>query len=278
MRDVRFRRALSLGINRHEINEVVYFGLAQGVEQHGAAAQSAVPAGLPRPRGRSTTSRPPTRCSIRSGLTAARRARPAPPARRPADGDRRRHRRREHRGNRRAGADPRQLAQARHRALLAAVAARGVPQARVLRQVDDVGLVRAQQRHPDLGDEPATSSRPPTQEQLQWPMWGQYYENNGKGGEAPALPEATGARQPLRRVAAVAGARPSASRSGCGCSRSTRSRSTRSASSRRRCSRSWRRTDVRNVPTEGLYSWDPGSYFGIYHPDTFWFDTRRGPR
>src|SRR4029077_15636792 len=29
MRDVRFRRALSLGINRHEINEVVYFGLAK---------------------------------------------------------------------------------------------------------------------------------------------------------------------------------------------------------------------------------------------------------
>jgi len=29
MRDVRFRRALSLGINRHEINEVVYFGLGR---------------------------------------------------------------------------------------------------------------------------------------------------------------------------------------------------------------------------------------------------------
>ena len=29
MRDVRFRRALSLGINRHEVNEVVYFGLGR---------------------------------------------------------------------------------------------------------------------------------------------------------------------------------------------------------------------------------------------------------
>ena len=28
LRDVRFRRALSLAINRHEINEVLYFGLA----------------------------------------------------------------------------------------------------------------------------------------------------------------------------------------------------------------------------------------------------------
>ena len=28
MRDVRFRRALSLAVNRHEINQVLYFGLA----------------------------------------------------------------------------------------------------------------------------------------------------------------------------------------------------------------------------------------------------------
>ena len=67
MRDVRFRRALSLAINRHEINEVVYFGLGEGVGQHGAAAQPAVPAGIPqrvepvRPQGA------PTRCSTRSG-------------------------------------------------------------------------------------------------------------------------------------------------------------------------------------------------------------------
>ena len=28
MRDVRFRRALSLAVDRHEINQVIYFGLA----------------------------------------------------------------------------------------------------------------------------------------------------------------------------------------------------------------------------------------------------------
>jgi peptide/nickel transport system substrate-binding protein len=27
---------------------------------------------------------------------------------------------------------------------------------------------------------------------------------------------------------------------------------------------------LRNVPTEGIYNWDPGAFFGIYHPDTFW--------
>ncbi len=29
---------------------------------------------------------------------------------------------------------------------------------------------------------------------------------------------------------------------------------------------------LRNLPEEGLYNWDPGALFGIYNPDTFWFD------
>lgn len=29
---------------------------------------------------------------------------------------------------------------------------------------------------------------------------------------------------------------------------------------------------LRNVPQEGIYSWNPGAHFGIYHPDTFWLD------
>ena len=32
------------------------------------------------------------------------------------------------------------------------------------------------------------------------------------------------------------------------------------------------RDTLRNVPAEGIYSWDPGAYLGMYHPDTFWFD------
>ena len=32
------------------------------------------------------------------------------------------------------------------------------------------------------------------------------------------------------------------------------------------------RDDLRNVPQEGVVSWDPGAYFGMYHMDTFWFD------
>jgi peptide/nickel transport system substrate-binding protein len=29
---------------------------------------------------------------------------------------------------------------------------------------------------------------------------------------------------------------------------------------------------LRNVPESGVYNWDPGAHFGLYHPDTFWYD------
>ena len=29
---------------------------------------------------------------------------------------------------------------------------------------------------------------------------------------------------------------------------------------------------LRNVPPKALYNWDPGAYFGIHRPDTFWLD------
>ena len=117
---------------------------------------------------------------------------------------------------------------------------------------------------------------PTAQEHLQWPMWGQYYENNRKGGEAPALPEA---KELVELYDNWRKAPTSAERE-----------------------KIWLRmleihaqqvytigivtqalqpivakNNLRNVPTEGLYSWDPGSYFGMYHPDTFWLDTP-GPR
>jgi peptide/nickel transport system substrate-binding protein len=31
------------------------------------------------------------------------------------------------------------------------------------------------------------------------------------------------------------------------------------------------RQTLMNVPKEAFYNWDPGAFFGIYHPDTFWF-------
>jgi peptide/nickel transport system substrate-binding protein len=30
--------------------------------------------------------------------------------------------------------------------------------------------------------------------------------------------------------------------------------------------------NLKNVPQDGLYAWQPGAHFGVYNPDTFWFD------
>jgi len=114
---------------------------------------------------------------------------------------------------------------------------------------------------------------PTAQEQLQWPMWGQYYENNRKGGEAPALPE-------VQELVDLYDA-------------------WRKSSNVDERERIWLRMlgihsqqvytigivtqalqpvvvqdKLRNVPAQGIYSWDPGSYFGMYHPDTFWLDAK----
>ncbi|MGK9164865.1 ABC transporter substrate-binding protein [Inquilinus limosus] len=32
------------------------------------------------------------------------------------------------------------------------------------------------------------------------------------------------------------------------------------------------KTRLHNVPEKGIFSWDPGAHFGIYRPDTFWVD------
>jgi peptide/nickel transport system substrate-binding protein len=31
-------------------------------------------------------------------------------------------------------------------------------------------------------------------------------------------------------------------------------------------------TRLRNLPENGLYGFEPTSYFGVYMPDAFWFD------
>jgi peptide/nickel transport system substrate-binding protein len=31
------------------------------------------------------------------------------------------------------------------------------------------------------------------------------------------------------------------------------------------------RETLMNVPEQGFFNWDPGAFFGIYRPDTFWF-------
>ena len=31
------------------------------------------------------------------------------------------------------------------------------------------------------------------------------------------------------------------------------------------------RSNLMNVPEKAVHNWDPGAFFGIYHPPSFWF-------
>jgi peptide/nickel transport system substrate-binding protein len=110
---------------------------------------------------------------------------------------------------------------------------------------------------------------PTNQQQLEWPKFGQYYETSGKAGDAPDMPEAIGLMKALAEwnAATTTDARAAV----------------------------WHRmlaiqadqqfsigvvsgvpqpvvvrNNVQGVPEKGIYNWDPGAFFGIYHPDTFW--------
>ena len=110
---------------------------------------------------------------------------------------------------------------------------------------------------------------PTSQMQYHWPKWGQFYETGGKAGSAIDLPEAE--KLGALNAAWMAASSPD-EREGI-----------------------WREmldiycdqvfsigtvsgilqpvvvsNKLRNVPKEGIYNWDPGSHFGIYRPDTFW--------
>jgi peptide/nickel transport system substrate-binding protein len=110
---------------------------------------------------------------------------------------------------------------------------------------------------------------PTSQQQFQWPRFGQHFETRGKAGEAPDIPEAV---ELLKLFRAWRGSATTEERE-----------------------RIWHRMleihadqqfvigvvsgvlqpvvareTLRNVPEKGLYNWDPGAFFGIYRPETFW--------
>ena len=141
VRDVRFRRALSLAVDRHEINQAIYFGLAiegqNTLLPQSPLYRAAVPLRLGAVRSR-------------RGQPAARSGRPASAAatalRQLPDGRTARDHRREFgridRAIGRARTDPRFLAAHRDQALRQTVAADVVPPAGVLRRDDDVDRQR----------------------------------------------------------------------------------------------------------------------------------------
>jgi peptide/nickel transport system substrate-binding protein len=269
MRDVRFRRALSLAINRDEINKIMYVGLAE-------PGQNTVLSGSPlyKPQLREANAAYDlvlaNRLLDQIGLTN-----------RGSDGQR-------------------LLPDGRELELIVEYPAEGTEYIDLTRLVSDTwakagikmyskAFQRVVLRRRVIAGETMMSVwggidyalvRPglspqefaPTDEvQAQWPRWGQYYQSRGNNGEKPSDPAAV---ELLQLYDSWANA------------------DTRDA--RREI---WNKIlaiwadqvftigivggvlqpvvvhkQLRNVPKEGIYAFDPGAYFGIYKPDTFWFD------
>jgi len=268
-RDVRFRRALSLGIDRDAINQVLFFGLAQPSNN---TVQEASP--LYRDQYRMVwTEFDPDRANElldEIGLTE------------------------------RSSSGLRLLADGRPLELVIETAGEDTEQIDVLELIHDtwqeLGIkvfTRPSQREvfrnrvfagetmiaiwsglengiptPDTSPDELA---PTKQIKLQWPAWGQYIETKGKAGQPADIPEA----QHLLRL---------------------NDEWSRTATTDERES-IWHEmlalyTDqqfsigvvcctkqpvvitngMKNVPQDGIYNWDPGAHFGMYMPDTFWLD------
>ena len=110
---------------------------------------------------------------------------------------------------------------------------------------------------------------PTSQHQLQWPKFGQYFETSGKAGDAPDMPQAAALAKALEDWNAAT------------------TRDARAAIWQRMLEIHAEqqfvigvvsgvpqpvvvRNNLQGVPEKGIYNWDPGAFFGIYRPDTFW--------
>lgn len=268
-RDARFRRALSLGVNREEINEIMYYGLGMG-GNNTVLPQSP----LYKPEYRDTwASYDPDKANAlldEIGLTE------------------------------RSDSGLRLLPDGRPMELVVETAGEESEQSDILELVEGAWLDLGVKIHTKPSQREVLRNRifsgetlmsiwyglengiptadmspqefaPTSQQQLQWPMWGQYYETKGQAGEAPDMAEAT-------KLLELFG-------------------EWRAASSTEERHKIWDtilsiysdqvysiglisgvmqpiavRDSLRNVPTEAVYNWEPGAQLGIYEPDTFWFD------
>jgi len=269
MRDVRFRRALSLGINRDEINEAIYFGLASP-SANTVMPQSPLFKEEYRDAWTAYDIEQANALLDEAGLGA-----------RDSDGIR-------------------LLPDGSRAEITVDTSGESTEETDVLELIADhwkqIGIkmfVRASQRdlfrrRAQSGESQmsvflgfnnaiATSEMSPEQlaptsaPQLQWPKWGQYFETKGKAGEPPQMPMV--ARQIERYKSWLLAESPQERTAiwhemlqtytdqvfTIGTVNNTR----QPVVVNKR---------LRNVPEEGIYSWAPTAFFGIYRPDTFWFD------
>jgi peptide/nickel transport system substrate-binding protein len=269
MRDVRFRRALSVGIDRDELNQVIYSGLA-------------VPSNNTVMR-RSPLFRPDyaTRWATYNLALANRLMDECGLSQRDSDGFRKLPNGRrativvEHVSERTVDVDTLQLIADDWRRIGIEMLSRPQPLANFRRRVlsgdslmtAHAGVVTAA---PTVDTSPREFA--PTMEGgLQWPRWGMYYESGGKEGDKCDWRPACSLLDYLEKweqASGPAGRRRAwhdileATAEGVfsiGTVNGTRQPVVVGPR-------------VRNVPRHGYYAWNPGGYFGLYRPETFWIN------
>lgn len=116
---------------------------------------------------------------------------------------------------------------------------------------------------------------PSTAEQMQWPGFGMWVETGGTGGEAPGDgPDLAGIRELIQLRRQWMRTTDTAERSAIW------NKMLRISADEVYTIGIVSGVDqivvvsdtLRNVPERGVYNYNPGAYFGIYHPDGFWFD------
>lgn len=108
-------------------------------------------------------------------------------------------------------------------------------------------------------------------DQLQWPKWGQYYETSGQAGEQPDLPAAkklmelygqwVASDTPAQRAQVWKEILPLYADQ---CFTIGTVASVQQPIAVRKT--------LRNVPEKAIWNWEPQAQFGLYAPETFWFD------
>ncbi len=268
LRDVRVRRALSLAIDRREINMAAFYGLTK------ESADTVLPESpLFRPEFASPGSPMirTRRTHPRRGWTGQARQRRNPYSpRRPKGADRRRDGRRKHARYRCAPAHNRLLARSRNFALYR-TSQRDTFRSRAVGGEIIMSMWFGIDNGVPTADMSPGQLAPTTDDQLQWPVWGLNYMSHGEMGEAPDLPPVVELLDLLKRWRHSA---DDAERADIW--RQMLSIYTDQVFSIGLVNSSLQpilvTKKLRNFPDEGLYGFDPTSYFGAYKPDTFWLE------
>jgi peptide/nickel transport system substrate-binding protein len=273
MRDPRFRRALSLAVDRHEINEAIYFGL--GIEgQNTLLPQSP----LYRPEYRSAWAQYDLKeanhlldeIGLKRGSGGIRQFSDGQPAEIIVEDN----------GESSEQSDVLELIRDSWRhlgiRLFAKPSQLTLFRDRVFSGAAMMSLDKGIENGLATPEMPPWELAPTTQQEYEWPKWGQYFETKGKAGKPPDQPSAIRLDDLYQKWLAATDSDQQA--------------------------RIWREMlkiwadevysigtvagvlqpvvvsdRLHNVPKKGIYNWDPGAYFGIYKPDHFWFGRAAPP-